>query len=85
MTTESKDTQEENATGPLVSRQTRTAEAQDALAGHQADRMPTAEEEELADESAGDPGISGDQRAVADHYREMAERGVDQRGEGRIP
>lgn len=42
------------------------------------DRMPTAEEERLAEEQELPPG-------TAEHYREMAERGAHQRGEGRIP
>jgi hypothetical protein len=44
----------------------------------QADRMPTPEEEEIADELELDP-------EVAEHEREMAERGAKQKGEGRVP
>ena len=40
--------------------------------------MPTAEEEEKAEEQELDP-------EVAEHEREMAERGAEQKGEGRIP
>jgi hypothetical protein len=61
------------------SRETRAAEAADAQAHAEADDMPT-EEEAAAAERAGtaDP-------EVAEHYEEMAQRGADQQGEGRIP
>ena len=58
--------------------ETRGAEAQEARHEHAADRPPTAEEEERAEELELDP-------EVAEHEREMAERGAHQEGEGRIP
>jgi hypothetical protein len=60
-----------------VTEATRRAERNDASALHDADRPPTAEEEKEAD---GEPLVEG----VAEHYQEMAERGANQRGEGRI-
>ena len=42
-----------------------------------ADRMPTPEEERLAEKNKLDP-------EVAKHEKEMAERGVAQKGEGKI-
>jgi hypothetical protein len=59
-------------------KETRDAERNEAEMRGQADRMPTAEEEEKADEHELDP-------EVAEHEREMAERGAKQKGEGRIP
>jgi hypothetical protein len=58
---------------------TRTQDQRDARAPHRADRMPTPDEEEAADESATDVDPS-----VGAHYQEMAERGANSRGEGRI-
>jgi hypothetical protein len=59
-----------------ISDETRRAERNDAKASHRADRMPTPEEEEEAGESVLD-------QKVAEHYKEMAERGARQEGEGR--
>jgi hypothetical protein len=58
--------------------ETRAAERQEALADHDADGPPTSEEEELADELEADP-------EVAEHERDMTERGARQQGEGRLP
>ncbi len=58
--------------------ETRDAERQEATVPGRADREPTDEEAALADEHELDPD-------VAEHEREMAERGASQRGEGRIP
>lgn len=57
---------------------TREAEAREARVPGRADREPTDEEGALADEHEPDP-------EVAEHEREMAERGARQQGEGRIP
>jgi hypothetical protein len=57
---------------------TRAAERDDAQRKAGADREPTAEEAARADELELDP-------EVAEHEREMAERGADQKGEGRLP
>jgi hypothetical protein len=59
------------------SRETREAEREEAGAAHDADRPPTTEEAAAAQEHDADPD-------TATHYEEMAERGADQRGEGRI-
>jgi hypothetical protein len=57
--------------------ETRAAERDDAAAEHEADRAPTGDEERAAGDRGADP-------EVAEHYEEMAERGANQRGEGRI-
>ena len=57
---------------------TRAAEREDAQRKAGADREPTAEETARADERDLDP-------EVAEHEREMAERGAKQKGEGRLP
>ena len=58
--------------------ETRDVEREDAQRAAGADREPTPEEQDIADARDGDPD-------VAEHEREMAERGVEQKGEGRIP
>jgi hypothetical protein len=63
---------------------TKAFEQADAGASHEADRMPTPDEADLADEAAQDPNISGDHQDVAKHYKDMTDRGVAQEGEGRI-
>lgn len=60
-----------------VTRDTREAERREMDKAGEADRPPTDEEEELAEEQEVDP-------EVAEHYEEMAERGAETRGEGRI-
>jgi len=61
-----------------VTEATKEAEAEEARAEHVADRPATPEEEQLvADRKVGD--------SVRDHYEEMAERGANDPGEGRIP
>jgi hypothetical protein len=58
--------------------QTRQAERADAETHAGSDRMPTPDEEKVADSLEVDP-------EAAKHYEEMAERGANQQGEGRIP
>lgn len=58
--------------------ETRRAERDEARMPGVADRPPTSEEEERAEQLPGDP-------EAAEHYAEMAERGANQKGEGRIP
>jgi hypothetical protein len=58
--------------------ETRAAERDDATTPAGADRAPTDEEESLAEQHTPDP-------EVAEHEREMAERGAHQEGEGRLP
>jgi hypothetical protein len=57
--------------------ETRATEREEAGAAHDADREPTADEAAAADKLEVDP-------EVAEHYEEMAEKGADQKGEGRI-
>jgi hypothetical protein len=56
---------------------TRQADEHDARAGHGADRMPTPDEERLADQNELDPD-------VAEAYEDAIERGADVKGEGAI-
>ncbi len=58
--------------------ETRDAEREEADRRAGADRAPTADEAERADAHTADPD-------VAEHEREMAERGANQEGEGRLP
>jgi hypothetical protein len=58
--------------------ETRAAEREEAGAAHEPDRAPTAEEEQAAARNSLDP-------ETVEHEKEMAERGVNQKGEGRIP
>ena len=58
---------------------TRTAEAT-----HEPDRMPSDEEEAAAESAAAHLEESGKEHDVAEHYEDMARRGVEQKGEGRI-
>lgn len=62
-----------------LDRATEAAEEADAGAAHHADRMPTPDEERVAEDVADDVDPS-----VAEHYREMTELGARARGEGRI-
>ena len=58
-------------------RETQSAEESEALAQPGADPPPSPEEEEAADKH---PLTEG----VADHEKEMLERGAHQKGEGRL-
>jgi hypothetical protein len=60
-----------------VSDETRAEEDREAGSKHISGRGPTPEEERDAD------GISLDE-SVAENYRDMTQRGVEERGEGRI-
>jgi hypothetical protein len=68
---------DERSTHTDPSAETERFEEEDARRQGQADRMPTPEEEAVADEQPASP-------EAAEHYREMAERGARQKGEGRI-
>ena len=57
--------------------ETRTTEREEAKAPHVADREPT------ADEAAATEGLTVDPK-TAQAEREMAERGANQKGEGKI-
>ena len=61
-----------------VTEATRQAEAEEASSPHQADRPATQEEEGALTKDA--PSES-----TREHYKEMAERGANEQGEGRIP
>jgi hypothetical protein len=56
---------------------TRQVDEEDAQAAHGADRMPTPEEERIADELELDPD-------VAEAYEDAIERGANVKGEGQI-
>jgi hypothetical protein len=58
--------------------ETRATEREDAERTAGADRAPTPDEEAEAESRSLDPD-------VAEHEREMAERGANQKGEGRLP
>lgn len=58
--------------------------ASTADAPHTPDRMPTESEEQAAEESEARMQESGEEAGVAEHFEEMARKGVDQKGEGRI-
>lgn len=58
--------------------ETRNAERGEASAPHDADRAPTKEEEAAAEGNALEP-------ETTEHFEEMAERGANQKGEGRVP
>jgi hypothetical protein len=60
------------------------ADEEEAKSAHGADRGPTEDEEQAADRSRKDPNLSGDQKDVAAHYEEMADKGVSEKGEGQI-
>jgi hypothetical protein len=65
--------QDPEATSP----ETVDADEHDARAAHEADRMPTPEEEAAAERNELDP-------AVAEAYEDAAERGANVKGEGAI-
>lgn len=58
--------------------------ASTAGAPHTPDRMPTETEEQAAEKSEAALEESGEEASVAAHYEEMAKKGVEQKGEGRI-
>jgi hypothetical protein len=62
---------------PRLSEATREAERRQANMAGRADRPPTDDEERAAEAFDLDPD-------VAEHEREMVERGAHQKGEGRI-
>jgi hypothetical protein len=68
----------EDRTSP--SKQTIAADEAEAAARHEADRAPTPEEERAAEEGSS----KVDMEETSAHYEEMAERGANQKGEGRI-
>jgi hypothetical protein len=62
---------------------TRQAEESDATQAHAADRAPTPDEETEADQELSEEGTE-ERQSVAEHYKEMAELGAEEKGEGRI-
>jgi hypothetical protein len=69
-----------DADGTGVDDATRQADQAAAQQRGEPDRMPTPEEEQLADEVAGEVDVD----AVGEHYGEMARTGAEIEGEGRI-
>lgn len=63
---------------------TEAAEDHEAGAAHEADRPATTDEEEAAERARRDPELTGDLEEVGEHYQDMTERGVEDKGEGRI-
>ena len=57
---------------------TKNTEREDAQVKAGSDRQPTPDEEAVAEAQ---PAVDAD---VAENYKEMAERGANQKGEGRI-
>jgi hypothetical protein len=64
--------------GTRPSDRTRETEHEDEKTTAHADREPTPDEEKIAENLKLDP-------EVAEHEREMGERGANQQGEGRLP
>jgi hypothetical protein len=61
---------------------TQETERAEAAQTHSSDRPPTPEEAEAAERGKARSG--GDQKEVAEHFEEMAERGAHVKGEGEI-
>lgn len=57
---------------------TRASEQKAAHADHTPDRSPSRDEEQAAEKNRMSP-------ETAERYKEMAERGASQKGEGRLP
>lgn len=74
----------DDSTRSDVTGATRQAEEEEARASHVADRAPTSNETELADDAAQELRDSGKESTGAEHYEEMIERGANEKGEGRI-
>jgi hypothetical protein len=68
---------EQDAGSDKVDEATREVDEHDAHAKAHPDRMPTPEEERLAEQNELDP-------EVAESYKEAAERGANVKGEGSI-
>jgi hypothetical protein len=67
-----------------IDESTREAEETEATASHQADRAASEDEVAAAERAADDPSLSGHRAEVAAHEQDMARRGVEAEGEGRI-
>ena len=65
----------------VPSAQTHEEDEKEAFAGHGADRAPTPEEEAAADAVLVDGGVA---EGVAEHEKDMAQRGANVQGEGQI-
>lgn len=59
------------------------AEEEEAESRHDADRPPTRAEEQSAEEAL-EGSDEDERRRVAEHYKEMSDLGVEEKGEGRI-
>ena len=61
-----------------ISDETRATDRRDAEAAHEPDRPPTPDEEAKAEQNTLNP-------ETAENYKEMAEKGANHPGEGRVP
>jgi hypothetical protein len=66
----------------VPSDETDAVERVDEQSAHQADRLATPEEEAAADKARSE--LAGDEEQVAEHYKDMAEKGAHIKGEGEI-
>ena len=66
----------------VPSEATDAAERVDEYSAHEPDRLATPEEEAAADQARAELG--DDEKQVAEHYKDMAEKGARVKGEGEI-
>jgi hypothetical protein len=66
----------------VPSEETDAVERVDEHSAHEADRLATPDEEAAADKTRAELG--DDEKQVAEHYKDMAEKGAHIKGEGEI-
>lgn len=66
----------------VPSDETDAVEQVDERSPHEADRLASPEEEAAADKARSE--LAGDEEQVAEHYKDMAKKGADIKGEGEI-
>jgi hypothetical protein len=66
----------------VPSEETDAVERVDEHSAHDADRLATPEEEAAADKARSQ--FADDEEQVAEHYKDMAEKGANIKGEGEI-
>jgi hypothetical protein len=66
----------------VPSDETDAVERVDEHSAHDADRLATPEEEAAADKARSE--FADDEEQVAEHYKDMAEKGANIKGEGEI-
>ncbi|HEX4244518.1 MAG TPA: hypothetical protein VHY77_03035, partial [Acidimicrobiales bacterium] len=66
----------------VPSDETDAVERVDEQSPHDADRLATPEEEADAEKARAE--LAGDEKQVAEHYKDMAEKGAHIKGEGEI-